>query len=404
MRPPFRKTHRFVSLSALRALLTACVLTSVCVLVSASVADTVRGYVVEPIAESAVPDVEIAFSLLGKSSGLNEILRKTADENGRFEFSGPFLKPGLAFTLTAFYEGVPYPSSLLKVGEQSEIVLEVFEPTNDPSDIHVTAEHLFLTLQDGTLEVAQLLQIDNTGDRTFVGTEHGKQERVTEFRIPKSAFGLESHSGELVRADARRLFDSQPLAPGTTQIGFSFKVSAVDFAGEYIHNVLYPTQVLDVYVHPSDIHLDTPFIDRGTTSSLEREYHLYRLENLRPGQTNAIPLPLAQPMRWALKWLALGLAIVAVAAALLTRRSSSPLPEEEEKAEENIEPLDPGIGADASLAELEQRRQSLLAQLVALESGGSRKSRKAGAQGHKRQRLMGQAVAVYELLEKARKE
>jgi hypothetical protein len=167
---------------------------------------------------------------------------------------------------------------------------------------------------------------------------------------------------------------------------------------------LYPTQVLDVYVHPSDIHLDTPFIDRGTTSSLGREYHLYRLENLRPGQTNAIPLPLAQPMRWALKWLALGLAIVAVAAALLTRRSSSPLPEEEEKAEENIEPLDPGIGADASLAELEQRRQSLLAQLVALESGGSRKIRKAGAQGHKRQRLMGQAVAVYELLEKARKE
>ena len=65
--------------------------------------------------------------------------------------------------------------------------------------------------------------------------------------------------------------------------------------------------------------------------------------------------------------------------------------------------MNPGIGQDATRAELEQRRQSLLAQLVALERGDSRKSGKAGAVRQKRQRLMGQAVAVYRLLEEAGK-
>ena len=378
-------------------------LLTACLLASVSAADTVRGYVVDPIGESAVTDAEVSFSMLGESGGVDEILRKSVDDDGRFEFSGPFLKPGLAFALTAFYRGVPYPSSLLKVGEQQEVVLEVFEPTHDPSDIHITAEHLFLTVQAEALEVAQLLHVDNTGERTFVGTEHGEERRVTEFRVPEGAFGLESHSGELVRADARRLFDTQPLAPGTSQIGFSFTVSAADFPGEYVHTVVYPTDALDVYVHPSDIHLHTPFIDRGVMPIQEKEYHLYRLENLRPGQSNSLPLPLTRPMRWVLKWSGLGLGVIA-AAALLSRRSSPRLPEKGDGTEDVIEPLDPGVDPDASRSELEQRRQVLLSQLAAVDRGGSRKSRKAGALHHKRRRLMGEAVAVYQLLEKARQE
>lgn len=378
-------------------------LLTACVWVSAAAADTVRGYVVDPTSESAVTEVEVSFSLFGESGVGDEMLRKSVDGDGHFEFSGPFLKQGLAFSLTAFYRGVPYPSSRLQVGEQKEIVLEVFEPTHDPGDIHITTEHLFLTLQKGDLEVALLLHVDNTGERTFVGTEHGGERRVTEFRIPTGAFGLQSHSGGLVRADARRLFDTQPLPPGASQIGFSFHVDAEDFPGEYVHSVLYPTDALDVYVHPSDIHLHTPFVDRGTVSFQEREYHLYRLENLRPGQSVAIPLPLTRPMRWVLKWSGLGLCVVAVAAvALISRRSSTGLAERDERAVEVVEPLDPGVGPDASRAELEQRRQVLLTQLSAIERGGSHKSRKAGAQRHQRQRLMGQAVAVYELLEKAR--
>ncbi len=373
------------------------------VLASASAADTVRGYVVDPINELAVTDVDVSFSVLGESGGVDEILRKSVDEDGRFEFSGPFLKSGLAFTLTALYRGVPYPSSLLKVGEQREVVLEVFEPTHDPDEIHIMAEHLILTLQAGTLEVAQLLHVDNTGERTFVGTEHGVERLVTEFRIPEGAFGLESHSGELVRADARRLFDTQPLAPGTSQIGFSFMVSAADFPGEYVHSALYPTDVLDVYVHPSDIQLHTPFINRGTITFQKREYHLYRLENLRPGQSDSISLPLTRPMRWVLKWSGLGLAIVA-ATSLLSRRSPTPLASGDDGTEEIVELVDPGVGPDASRAELDQRRQVLLSQLAAIERGGGHKNRKAGAQRRRRQRLMGQAVAVYQLLEKARQE
>ena len=108
-------------------------------------------------------------------------------------------------------------------------------------------------------------------------------------------------------------------------------------------------------------------------------------------------------MRWVLKWAGLGLAIVA-ATSLLSRRSPIPLPSGDDGTEEIVELVDPGVGPDASRAELDQRRQVLLSQLAAIERGGSRKNRKAGAQRRRRQRLMGQAVAVYQLLEKARQE
>ena len=377
-------------------------LTAVLLAAAAATADVVRGYVVVPDTDAPVADAEVAFMLSGEG-GLDEVMRKAVDDEGRFEFAGPFLKPGLGFVLVAFYRDASYPSSPLILGEQKEIVLEVFEPTQDDGAIRVASQHLFLTVGAGHLEVAQLLHLENDGAASYIGHGEGVRRHVTELRLPEAAFAIQSHAGDIVREEAHRAFDTRPLPPGASQIGLTYQIDAADFSGQYIHELVYPTDLLEVYVHPPDIHLHTPFIDRGVVAVQERQYHLYRRENLRAGQSISIPLPLSRPLRWVVKWLGVGLLVAAGGAVLsLSPRRPEPLAAAEAGHTDAFVPeVDPGLDASASRAELEQRRRILLDQLAALDRGASRKTRKAGALRHKRQRLLGQAVAVYRLLDEA---
>ena len=169
------------------------------------------------------------------------MLRKETDAEGRFSFAGPFLQSGLHFGLAAYYDDIPYFSSTLEAGAQQQIILEVYEKTNDPSGIRIGTHHLFFSLRENAIECIQLLQIHNTLERTYSGRGDGRERRVTELALPMGLFNLQSHSGLLHQAGKDRFFDNQPLPPGRSQRSFSFNLDAREFASPYVHQVVYPT-------------------------------------------------------------------------------------------------------------------------------------------------------------------
>ena len=379
-----------------RRLLATALATALSVLPLPVAAETVRGYVIDPTTNAAVPHAEVAFLLSGEE-GLTEILRKTADTEGRFAFSGPFLTPGLRFILVAFHRGIPYPTSRLELGEQTEVILEVFEPTSDISHIHVGIHHLFLSLRPEVIEVAQHLHVENGSSRTYIGVGKGAERRVTEFRLPEGLFGLQGHSGQMAPLEGENRFaHSQPLVPGTTRIAFSFFLDSERFDGVYGHVAPFPTQALEVYVHPPDIDLGPPFEDLGLpTVPHDQPYRRFRIEGLVAGQHLDISLPLQRSRRWALKWAALGLALLGSGAAFAGSRAGRSAPPAEPSAALDIAELAPVAGVDprADRAELEQLRRQLLAELAAY----GRKATRGCADGYDER--MDRAVAVYRLLD-----
>ena len=340
-------------------------------------AAAVNGYVLNPLTDERIPGVEVAF-YIRQDEKVSEVLRKEADAEGRFSFAGPFLQDGLRFALSASYQSIPYFSSTFEVGAQQQIILEVYEKTDDDSGIHIGSHHLFLSLRESTIECIQLLQVHNDQQRTFVGSGSGQERRVTEFALPPGLFDLQSHSGLMHQVGPDRFFDNQPLPPGPSQLSFSFNLDAREFDGDYLHQTIYPTERLEVFLDPASIEVGAPFVDQGTVDLHGRQYRRVALENLAPGQQVTIPLPLSPSLRWSLKWAALAGILLVVGAALTLSQDRPDTP---------------------SLQERRQRRQYLLAELARLDDTHADQPQDPNYL-EQRKHLMQEAVALTRALEK----
>ena len=284
---------------------------------------TINGYVLNPFTQARVPSIPVAF-YVHQDGQILEMLRKDTDTEGRFSFAGPFLQDGLLFGLAAFYDGIPYFSSTLEAGAQQQIILEVYEKTDDPAGIRIGTHHLFFSVRKDAIECVQLLQIHNALERTYSGSGDGRERRVTELALPTGIFNLQSHSGLLHQAGEGRFFDNQPLPPGRSQRSFSFNLDARNFASPYVHQAVYPTDRLEVFLDPPSTGVKPPFIDLGIIEQHGRQYQKIVIENLRPSQQVAIPLPLNPSLRWSLKWAALtGAFLVGGVALALSHQHSS---------------------------------------------------------------------------------
>ena len=279
----------------------------------------INGYVLNPFTQARIPGIPVAFYVRQEGQIL-EMLRKETDAEGRFSFAGPFLQSGLHFGLAAFYDGIPYFSSTLEAGAQQQIILEVYKKTDDPFGIRISTHHLFFSFREDAVECVQLLQIHNALERTYSGSGDGQERRVTELVLPTGLFNLQSHSGLLHQAGEGLFFDNQPLPPGRSQRSFSFNLDVRNFASPYVHQVVYHTDRLEVFLDPPSTEVEPPFIDLGIIEQHGRLYRKIILENLQPSQQVEIPLPLVPSLRWSFKWTALAGAFLAGGIALALSR------------------------------------------------------------------------------------
>ena len=286
---------------------------------SVASAAQVNGYVIDGNTGARVAGVEVAF-LLTQEGQTSEILRKPSDGDGRFSFSGPFISPGLEFALLAIYGGTSYPTTNLSVGNQKEIILEVFDSTDESGAIRIANYHLFLHLQETQLEVGNLVEMENLGDKTFAGAGVGVDRQVTEFRLPPGVFNL---TGNLSQVGSGLFFDNQPLPPGRTQLSFTYEVNTRDLVDGYPFESRYETEALNVYLQPSALSPGDLFQDLGEVEFHDTRYRRLHLHGVQPGQPVLIPLPLTKPLRWLIKWGAVGVALAGAALVLLLARSRS---------------------------------------------------------------------------------
>ena len=343
-------------------------------------ADIVRGYVIDPIAEERIATAEVVF-FINQDGQLQEILRKATDAQGNFTFSGPFIEPGLEFVLAALYQGVPYSTSPLEVGAQDRIILEVYEPTSAADQIDVAVHSIFLNVRPDRVGVGHLVQVENHGQRTFVGQGEGDQRQVLEFALPEGIFNL---TGQLRATPEGRFFDNRPLPPGLSQFFFSFEVSPNQLEGGYGFSILYPTRQLNIFLDPSTLEPQGPFEDMGPVELHDQQYRHLVLTNLAAGQRLWLPLPLARTMRWLLKWLALGGAVLTGLLLALIKGRSGDLQT-----------------AAPRTAKLEGQRLELVRQLADLDAA-HRGAEESETYRTQRAQLMDQATTIYRLLDEWR--
>ena len=342
--------------------------------------EAIRGTVIAGNGGAPIPHAEVAF-FTSSGDQVVEVVRKEADEQGRFAFSGPFLTLDLTFVLVAMYQGVPYPSSELRVDGQTEILLEVYEPSDDNSTLRVSSHAIIVGMSSTAVEVGHFVQVENLGERTYIGTGSGTERRVTEFALPEDVFNL---TGTVAAAGDGRYFDNRPLPPGSSQVSFNFQLDPGSLDLAYPHRAIYATDVLDLYVQPSSTEPGDFFEDLGTTDLHGVEYRHMRATNLRAGQTVSVPVDLPKPVRWMLKWVALAAAGVGGVLTLATRPRArgiatgtgldgrvpagdrQTLEKHQRGLLQQIADLDDAHAADQEDATYSAERETVLRQVVAL--------------------------------------
>ncbi len=345
-------------------------------------ADTVQGYVLNPLSETRIANATVTF-FVEQDGQLSEILSKQSDAQGHFAFSGPFITPGLRFVLTASYRDALYPTSVLQVGEYNQVILEVYEPTTSDAQVRIAHHDLVISLGTASVNVGHLVQVDNRGDSTYVGRGQGQERRVTEFALPTDLFNLRNQDGGLAPANPGQFFDNRPLPPGISQIGFSFDLDPRRLDEGYLYAATYATDVLNVLIQPSDVQASPPFADLGEVAFHDQTYRHLQLVGVQPGQSALIPLPLPRATRWLLKWVALGGALSSALLVLVLSRLPAPHQTADLEASDDV---------------LRRQRDDVLSQLARLNDAyGDRPNQRHYLD--ERARLMDQALALYLLLE-----
>ena len=299
-------------------------------------ADQIDGYVLNSSSDERIGGVEIAF-YVQQDEQVSEIMRKKTDSEGRFSFSGPFLTTGTPFALAAFYKSVPYFSSMLEVGAQKQIILEVYEPTDRPDALRIVSHNLFLNVTQKRVEAVHLAQFHNGGKLAYVGTGQGSERRVSQFNLPPGAFDVQSHSGQTILMDGTAFFDNQPLLPGHSQLSFSFALDPNQLADGYWHESAYLTEQINLFVQPSTIKIDGgDWTDEGVVDLHGQQYRRLSMTDVQIGQRLLVPLPISPPMRWMLKWAALAGGALGGASVFVLRKRQ---PKQTASREESVAPL-----------------------------------------------------------------
>ncbi len=183
-----------------------------------------------PITNSANLTVTLLSAPLGATVPLSVTTR--ADANGRFVFTNLDTMTTTRYAVLATYKELDYYSDVVTFSENQTtqpITVTIHETTEDVSAVRVSQTHFIVEVVPGSLGVTQIIVLQNTSDRTYIGKPLLGPHRAT-LTLPILA-GASNLQFENPEAGATTLVGSTvltytlPVYPGMDQIVYAYELS-----------------------------------------------------------------------------------------------------------------------------------------------------------------------------------
>jgi hypothetical protein len=292
---------------------------------AASAADgSIGGSVVHGGEGTAIGDLEVVLVELDDEGPGTELARSRTDASGRFSFAAV---PGDAeLEVVLRFDGAEYRSGRLAVdgGETTEVDLEVFDSTTRDDDV-VIANWVVWVDRFDTMAVQQDLQVENRGERTYLGADpdaEGVRAVITVPLAPDASalrfLGRFTECCATLRGTD--YVHTSPLVPGTVVGTLRYGVERLDvlrlpatLAVESF-TLMVPTGTT---VSGRTLELSGEIVSRGTT------YDVYTAEGIDPGELLEVSLRGLSDVgvpTWQLAAAAVGLVAAAATVLLFARR------------------------------------------------------------------------------------
>ena len=261
--------------------------------------------------------------------------------DGTFKFEGLLASSDFSYGVTTRYNGVDYYSPLVRLAAndaQQATTISVYETTTtDPglriAQVHVIAE--FLDAQ--TLRIGELYDVENTGQRTLVA---GSSGTTFPLALPAGAVNVrfQDDLDEQKIRDGDQLRIGLPWPPGHRQLLLSYDLP---YRGQASLTRVWPYPVSDANVLVADVGLQVQAeglqAKPATQPSAGVNYLTYAAQTLPAGRpvtvrlsgtpslqpasgsasgTSAVGVRVQPSYQSSLRWIGVGLALLALASAL----------------------------------------------------------------------------------------
>ena len=159
------------------------------------------------------------------------------DDSGSYIFDNLSTAFDVHYAVSTNYEGKEYVEQDLVLSEwlpNITVNIEIGAFTADPSQVKIRSHTLIIRppppdhAPDGAVSVLELIQIENTGELSFQ-TSIDNQPVGMYFNLPNGHENLQVDQTfkQELGVNANRLIASQPLSPGTHQVGYSYLMHVV---------------------------------------------------------------------------------------------------------------------------------------------------------------------------------
>lgn len=262
---------------------------------------TVQGRVTNGTAGASVPVV--LPIVLHVFDDVNETKTYTTTLNlGVYTFADLPLKPQQSLAVTTDYADVRYLSQIIQLKgteQQVSLPLQIFETTTDPGAIRIETWHVFFQVkQSGMVQVSELVNFSNTGDRTFTAPKPG--EATVEIPLPPGATGLQFDDGALGErylATAQGFAHTASVRPGAQVLNVLFYFDLPgDEPLDFTQTMPYPVEAVNVLAPNDVLEIKSQQLTGPQTQNVEgATYLIYTDSTLPAGDNLTLTLTPANP-------------------------------------------------------------------------------------------------------------
>ncbi|MDW7680225.1 MAG: hypothetical protein SCK70_06650, partial [bacterium] len=216
----------------------------------------------------------------------------TTNTAGRFRFSELQIDSTLVIYPRATYNTVVYYGVGVRLNErqfQKNSNIVVYDTTSQKHHLAVQMEHIFLTAENGKINIREIFLIANNGEKTFMGerTKETNRRFVLQFPLVKGFENFELLTPEAqnsVFIENNSLYEVDLLPPGSRQLSFRFQVSHSGEQWRYSRPIFYPTGGINIFLSQPELTIEGPGIAAmGDFHIKGAKYQHFSMQHLMPG-------------------------------------------------------------------------------------------------------------------------
>jgi len=316
-------------------------------------------------------EVVLHQQVKGKDS---EAGRSITDRTGSFAFKEANLLKEAIYYISGEYRGLRYYSRGSHFHEKEPLTLdlEVYEPAENGKQIHVKMHHIFFELNEGSLNVQEIMIVENQGNTVYIGSQNvksGKRETL-KVSLPKEAAGIQYMDPLTpccVVETEDGFTDTKEIMPGKKKVSFSYTIDTTGSSYVFIKDISLDTDHIDFIIPNTGpntgikVMSEQLEIKESTANSGEDFFHLSG-KTLNKGARIVVELSGLPWMKSLYKWIIIGLVILLIGIGLV-------IPFLNRKKQQDINGLEKKP-SDKNLTEERQRLLQTIAELDDLSEYG----------------------------------